>query len=156
MFKFCTLLIIFCGLLFSFLAFYSNVSSLDPTPKYFEAISFLKEQNNDAIVLAPYSHADYIFYSGKTALLGFNLLYDSRVNKKLYDVDLLFNSTRLDDANLILDKYNIRYVLFDINLKVEEFNNQDERFLFLLKYGSNQFVPLVINGEVDLWYNRPL
>ncbi|HLC58840.1 MAG TPA: hypothetical protein VJI68_03175 [Candidatus Nanoarchaeia archaeon] len=150
-FKFLTLLILLCGFLFSFLVFYDNTTSFEPTPAYFEAINYLKKQPNQDVVFADYYNGNYLLYSNKKTFIDENTLYDKEIKSKLNDFDSLLNSKNISLTANTLNKYDVRYVLIDKKFKRDKFTNKEERFLFLIKYSPNVFAPIVINEEVELW-----
>ncbi len=154
LFRFLTLLVIFCGLLFSLLVFYDRVDNFEPNPEFFGAISFLKEQPTDYVVLSDYRNGPYITYADKKSFVDTDYLYAFDVIEKNNDMQILFNATNIDDALSIMNKYDVKYVIVDNRMKKEIFNNRNERLLFLLEYSPNIFVKAYSNDDVDVWYVR--
>src|SRR3989338_377390 len=153
-FKFLTLLVIFCGLLFSLLVFYNQVSSFEPTPSFFEGIRFLEDKNSEGTVLADYRFGNYINYIGKKTLLDENFLYAPEPIVRKKDIDFLFNNIDINLTVSLLNKHDVGYIFIDNRLKKEVFNNEDKGFMFLLKYSPALFFKAFNNTEVDVWYNR--
>lgn len=151
--KFLTLLVIFCGLLFSVLVFYDRVNSFEPSPEFFGAISFLKEQQTNSFVLSDYRNGEYITYAGKSSFLDNNYFYAPNFTARMNIANFLFNTTDIDTAVSTLNNNNISYILIDSKMREEIFDNRDERFLFLLKYSPNIFAKVYNNTEVELWHN---
>lgn len=155
--KFLTSVILVCGLLFSVLVFYSNVPNLEPTSEQFEVIQFLKNQEEIiSPVFASPKFGSYITYAGKSSFIDSNYLYAPDLGMREIDMGLILNSSNLDFAVDILNKHRIKYILVDKEMKRDVFNNEDEKFLFLLKFSPHKFVNLISNEDVELWYHRPL
>lgn len=150
--RFLSLLVIFCGILFSFLVFYNSVSEFEPTANYFEAVDFLKENGVYGTVFTDYRNGDYIVFAGKKTLVDMNILYAPDVGVRLDDIDTLFNASEGAVAYSILEKYDVQYILLDAKMKKDIFGNRNERLLFLLRYSPNRFVKVLENDEVELWH----
>jgi len=73
----------------------------------------------------------------------------------ILDSSLLYESVYIRDAKDILDKYNVRFILIDQNMR-RLWIRDDEELLFLLKY-SDEFTLVFENDEVKIYeYNGRL
>ena len=150
-FRFLTLVVIICGLLFVNLSFYKGVSEIQPKVNYFESISFLSQQEGDFVVLSDSSLGEYIKYAGKKTFIDNDYLYAPDFDIRLNDFNSLLISNDINNTLEILGRYKIEYILIDKNNK----DYQDEKgILFILKNSRNIFVNLFENDEVSVWYNR--
>ena len=77
------------------------------------------------------------------------------LDERLIDSSLLYESVYIRDAKDILDKYNVRFILIDQNMR-RLWIRDDEELLFLLKY-SDEFTLVFENDEVKIYeYNGRL
>ncbi|MBS3167786.1 hypothetical protein J4216_01535 [Candidatus Woesearchaeota archaeon] len=150
-FKFMTLLVLICGILFSFLVYYNELPNFSPDQNYFQAIKLLKSHDNQDVVFSSYRNADFIKYANKKTFLDENALYVSDIDQRINDFEVIMNSTDLNKTLSYFNNYNVTYILFDKKTKIRYFNNNNEKFMFLLTYGGNYFIPLVVNDDVGLW-----
>ena len=153
LFRFLTLVIIFCGLIFSFLVFYSQVGNFEPSKSYFEGINFLKEQTQDNIIFTDYRNGDYITYAGESTVIDNNFLYAPEAGERWNDMNNLIGSKNLEPTMDLLSKYKINYILIDKRMKRDFFNNTENNLLFLLRYTPNIFINSFSNNEVEIWHN---
>ncbi len=151
LFKFLTLLVIICGLLFSLIVFYDGVSRFEPSKGYFEGINYLKNQNGDFTVLTDYKNGDFIAYAGKKTFIDSDFLYapdPSFANKILNE---LYSTKDINATVELLHNYKIKEILIDENMKKDIFNNEEKGLLFLLKYSPGVFEKVFNNTEVEVW-----
>ena len=131
-FRFLTILIICCGLLFSSLVFFSNLSDLYPTQYHMEAVEFLKTQDADAVMFSDYRNGDLISYSGKPNFMDKDFAYAPDVIDRWKDTQDLLRTRNVNFADSFMDENNIRYIFVDKQMKSEIFSNKDQDLLFLL------------------------
>ena len=156
LFRFLTLLVIFCGIIFSLLVFYVNVGNFEPTNKHFEAFDYLKEQGGNAVVLSDYKEGPYIAFAGKSSFMDNVFIYAPEVLERNRDINALFDTIDLELSSSILKKYNVEYIIITQDMRRNVFNNKEYGLLYLLKYDKNRFVKVFGNEEVEIWYNRPI
>lgn len=149
--KFLTLLIIFCGLLFSFLLFYNQINYFEPTTMKFDAINYLKSQPDDSVVVSSFANENYIIYAGKNNFIDSYTAYKTNFNTHLSDYRTLINSSDLNSSLELMDRYNVKYVLVDKDMKLKDFDNKDQGLLFLLRYTPNRFLTVFRNDDVEIW-----
>ncbi|MBI2148041.1 EpsG family protein [Candidatus Woesearchaeota archaeon] len=153
-FKFFTIVVIFCGILFSFLVFYNQVHNFEPNINYAGGINFLKNKVLDGTVLSDYRLSDYVTYGGERTVIGSDVAYAPNIFERHNDMKVLFNITNIDSALSLIDEYNINYILVDTRMWEEFFDNHEQGLLFLLKYTPNVFVSVFNSSDVNIWYVR--
>ncbi len=127
-----TVLLVLCGLLFSYVAFSTRMYNLGPDPGVIESMEALGDME-PGLVLSHYSNGFWIeYFAEKPVLLdGFSVL-DSQ--KRLEDSQRIFMSRDIDETTRLLSKYNIRYIFIDEPMiEGEVWSRKDEGLLFLLR-----------------------
>lgn len=154
-FRSVTILVIICGLLFSTLSFLNNVTEIEPSLNYINAVGFLN--NTDKyVVFSEYTRGVYINLAGNKNVADSNFLGAPNVVERLKDSDLLLHANKMPEARKILDKYNIKHVLVDKEMKSRLYASDESELLFLLKYAISDFYKEYENDEVEIWgvYSR--
>lgn len=150
-FRFLTIFVICCGMLFTTLLFISMADNFYPNADYKEAIDFLASQQNDFTVLSDYRNGNIITYSGKKNFLDPGFFYAPNITKRQEDFNTLLSSKNLSTVELIMSEYNIGYVMIDSNIKSRYFTDELDGLLFLLTYSPLKFSLVFDNGEVEIW-----
>jgi len=154
-----TLLLLFCGLLFSTLSYVQRVSEFGPTSGFEEALSWLNkfEGDNVATIFSHFSRGNWIAtLSGDSIVLdsGFSDVPDSYF--RLNDSSRIFYSRNIDDTSVLLQKYSVSHIILDDRLKDKLFQSDDQGLLFLFN-NKEVFDKLYYkDGVLIVRYNNPL
>ncbi|MBN1386687.1 hypothetical protein JW968_07005 [Candidatus Woesearchaeota archaeon] len=145
-----TIIIVFCGLIFSSFSLVNRVSSFYPDDDYVEASSFL---SGSGVVLSHFSNAHIIgYYSGLPVLPDPLIAYGGSDADAIYhDIDTIFSSSDLDDTKRMLYKYDVKYIFIDSRMDqglVWEKENQGLRFLFR---NDETFSRVFANDGIEIW-----
>ena len=127
-----TVLLVLCGLLFSYVSFSSRMYNLGPDPEIIESMEALKAME-PGLVLSHYSNGFWIeYFAEKPVFLdGFSVLDSER---RLEDSKAIFISRDLDETRRLLSKYNVRYIFIDESMvEGEVWSRKDDGLLFLLR-----------------------
>ena len=155
-FKFLTILIICCGLLFSSLSYIDRITKFTPTKGFGEGLEFLKEQNITTTVFSHYTRGSYLSYTGKRNFMDDNFLYAPNVDGRYRDMWRLFRSKDINEANAMINKYGIQYIWIDTELREELYGKTEKEFLFLLRYSPQSFKKVFNNDDVEIYKYEPV
>ncbi len=152
-----TLLIIILGIIFSTISYINILSDSQPDENLYNALIFLRDLNQDKeLVFSHPSRGYWINYIGDSpALLDSKYYLTSNVNEKYDDTIILLNSRHLETSQQILDKYNIKYIFIDKEMKEGlVWNEKGEGLLFILEH-SKLFKREYQEGSMEIWSYNP-
>lgn len=144
-----TLLILVCGLLFSGLAGINSLISAEPDQSIMGGLDFLNSQKM-AVAFSHYTRGNWLAYANKQTVADENMLFIPNLEERLNDSEALLSTRDLREANLIIDKYNIRYIWSDNSLRKQIWEGEEDGLQFLLKY-SSMFKNIYNKGGVQIW-----
>ncbi len=155
-FRSVTILVIICGLLFSNLSFLNNITEIEPSPNYIGAVNFLNDSAFKNVIFSEYNRGVYINLAGNKNVADSNFLGVLNVAERLSDSNLLLHTNKMSEARKIINKYNIKRIWMDKEMKSRLYINDESELLFLLKYATNDFYKEYENDEVEIWgvYSR--
>jgi len=143
-----TIFILLCGILFSSISYISRITTTEPSPSLTESLTFL-ENKEKGIVLSNFKYGSFIKeIAKKKPLLDESFFLNKKT--KLNDINYLFSTTNLKEAQHILDKYNIRYILIDKKMEESIWHNKEEKFLLLLT-NKEIFKNIYSKNGVRIW-----
>jgi hypothetical protein len=139
-----SLLVLFCGLLFSSISHSVALADMPPSPAFFDALKFPRGN-----ILTHESYGFWIEYAGHKAVI--NPLWRERGDEDLYwDVSAVFSSTSLDDTKMLLDKHRITHVLLSKEMSQGLVWEKEEQGLAFLVTNVETFKK-IHNGEFNVW-----
>jgi len=145
-----TILVIACGLLFSLLSFVTRMNQFGPNQDFLDAMDFLsaREKGN---VLTHYSYGFRLNHlSGHYPILTINMPMTLNPSDRFTDVNSLFSIRNLKEAQYLLQKYNIKYILITPEMKEGlVWSNENEGLLFLFR-NKDEFKN-IYNHDIDIW-----
>jgi hypothetical protein len=142
-----TLIIIFCGLLFTNISYLKQVQGIEPNAIQVEALSWLSSQEK-GIVLAHPKVAPYIQNIGDQPVMIDAFHYEFGL---LNDIDSIFSSRDLITTSRLLRKYNIKYIYLDTETKNELWNSDSDGLQFLFS-NENYFKRLYyVPNNLEIW-----
>src|SRR3989338_3938582 len=150
--------ILFLFLLTSVFGAYFTENDLiysEPSIEFIDSLNFLNNWSSEDVVFSHYTNGHYISYIRMKNLMDEHFSFSVDLDERLIDSSLLYESVYIRDAKDILDKYNVRFILIDQNMR-RLWIRDDEELLFLLKY-SDEFTLVFENDEVKIYeYNGRL
>lgn len=144
-----TILILFCGLIFSGVSHINLLVKQPPSKEIIEGINFLKDHQG-GVVFSHYTRGSWISYSGHPNVMDENFFFAPKLNERWKDSQTMFNIRDLKTALEIIDKYNIEYIWVDNGMRQMLWEEDEEGLQFVLKY-SKQFTKEYSNNEVEIW-----
>lgn len=139
-----------CGLLFSAVSNASRIIQSLPDAGIIEGISYLNGLPEDT-VFADYSRGFWINYAGKKNVMDVNFRFAPEVNERWADSQTLFYTRDWNTARGIIEKYDIRYIWIDEEMKEQVWSREDEGLLFLLKYSKTTIHKIYDKDGVEIW-----
>ncbi len=150
-FKFLTLLVVCCGLLFNLVIFVNGVSFFYPDNEYSGAIEFLSEEKSNDAVFAHYKNGEIISYSGNRNFMDSRFAYAPGLLEREEAYYGILGSKDINLSENLMDEYGIRYILVDEQMRDEYFEDNEEGLLFILKYSPLKFSLAYSNNKVQIW-----
>ncbi len=141
-----TILVIFCGIIFSSISYYNNHLKSAPSQDMITALKFLNEKANKAYtIFSDEKNGFLIEYYGGTVFA------DTLFSKeRLSDEKTIYYSRKVEVTKKILDKYHVGYILIDKNMREKIWVSEDQGLLFLLK-NSDSFRKIYNIDSVEVW-----
>jgi len=138
-----TLIIIVCGLLFSSISYSHRISNI-PSRGIVGVMDFLQKRDK-GVVFSSYKYGSYIEYTGNIAIMDSRFDY-SEVEKRIIFIDNVLSSSTTEKALVELEKYNIKYILLDSEMKIKA---KETGFIEVLKSGA--FNLLFVSEDLTVW-----
>jgi len=146
-----TLLIIWCGLLFSSASYLARLSTLDPSQTALEAMSWLHDQQ-PGNVLAPASRGFWIEYYANMPVLADGLSPRNPAElQSLNDTYEIYQSRNLKRTTELLDKDSVRYLWIDNEMMSGEIWSKPSDGLLFLFRSNETFKRAFVNQNVQIW-----
>jgi hypothetical protein len=149
-----TLIIVLCGLVFSGISQLDNLVESEPNAAMVDALDYL-ETREDGVVLSDYRNGIYINYAGHKNVIDENYLFVDDAEERFNDVTSVYYYRDLDSVEEIFEKYDIKYVLIDEQMKEEIWEYDSQGLLFILQY-TRDFIKLYDKDGVEVWIKEEL
>jgi len=144
-----SMLVLFCGLLFSGISHAVALADVSPTP------SMLRVLNVTPGVV--FSHEKYGFWieaAGHRAVIDGGWEQSMRASELRYDADVLLGSTDLEKTRELLEKYNVTYVLITAEMEHGLVWEREEQGLDFLVENSETFKKIDSTSKMKMWKVR--
>ncbi len=139
-----TLLILACGLLFSFLSYANRMSQELPSLSFAEGAAWLQENTPPgSIVLSHPSRGFWLEYFGQRPA------FATPLNPREGDVNSIFYAVTIDHAVELLKTNNIKYIWIDHDMK-KQIWSKEEGLLFFFK-NKERFKKVYDEKGVQIW-----
>ncbi|MBN1503140.1 hypothetical protein JW930_06345 [Candidatus Woesearchaeota archaeon] len=148
-----SILLIVCGLMFSSISFIDREINFPPYKEEILSLNWLKSNSTkDDVVLSHYKYGYLIQSVSERSVVADKIYFlTSKQKTRINDVNLIFNSRHLEDAQNLLNKYNISYIWINGAMKQGEvWRRDDEGILFLLS-NSEKFKRVYEYHGVEIW-----
>jgi|SRR3989344_4713604 len=143
-------LIFIFGMLFSFIVTIERLDDAKPSRGFLEAMDFLYEWDRGQVVFSHFDRGHYLSYAGMKNVMDSHFYFGGNVEGRLVDSMFLFRSVYIADAEVVLNKYNVRYIWIDGSLIDGLWGRDDIQLLWLLEY-SDRFSLIFENEEVKIY-----
>lgn len=148
-----TLLVLFCGLLFSCASYVNRLAVSPPYESDIDALAWLGSNSfKDGFVLSSYQNGYFISTVARNPVLADSFASSSYDQRFLYKIqDSIFESRKLLEVTSLLDSYNIDYVYVDEAMRSGQVWSRDgEGLLFVLR-DKEHFEKVYDEGGVTIW-----
>lgn len=145
--------ILILGLISSIIFTIDMLANALPNKDVIDSFAYLNQESKDnAVVFSYYIKGDWISGLGKRKnVMDENFFYAPNLNERYNDSETLFHAKDINVAESIINKYKIKYIWIDNNMKNGQvWNENDEGLLFLLR-ASKKFKRDYINDYIEIW-----
>jgi len=141
-----SLLVIFCGLLFSSVSHITEITNTMPTPDFFEAVN-----DAEGRVLTHPNYGFWIQYTQKPTVIDpyTHMLPDGK--SRINNVDYAFHTTSLKDLQELLDHYEIDSILITEEMKDGLVWEKPEQGLHFLVTNAETFKKIHQDETHTIW-----
>jgi hypothetical protein len=148
-----TIILIICGLIFSTLSYINRVATAPPTKEMVLSLEWLKENTaSDDIILSYYTKGNWITaIAERPVILDSQTDYTPDLNARFNDTNTTFYSRNLETAKSVLDRYNIRYIYIDQEMKQGQVWTREEQGLLFLFRNSETFKKIYDKNSIEVW-----
>ncbi|RLG31821.1 hypothetical protein DRN98_06205 [Methanosarcinales archaeon] len=145
-----TLLLVLCSLVFSVTNQITLLVNAQPDKEMAKALIFLKHLDKGKVFTIKENGFLVEFYADKSVLLDTNSFRRRNYSELLRDAASLFMTARLREAEPILKKYDLHYILITPEMKEELWENREQGLWFLMKH-SESFIKKYEEAGVEIW-----
>jgi hypothetical protein len=154
-----SLVLIFCGLLFSMLTFVDRSINMAPSQKTIESFAWLSGRYSGGNVLSEYGNGFYIEYFGMNAFTDSNFIYAPNLAQRLNSSSIIFYSRDLQTTRSEIEKNNITYIVITPEMKNGRvWKKEKEGLLFLLRNNEtfrNIYSAGTESESIEIWEYLP-
>lgn len=144
-----TIAIFLCGVIFSGVAFFSQVAAFAPNYQYGKAMEFLSN-NEKGIVFSVPERGQWISYTGNQNFMDTNYFMAPNLSGKRRITNSILYDNDFEGLRRIIEMQGIKYFWIDKNMKERVWKNKESGLWYILKY-SKSFVKLYENSKVEIW-----
>jgi len=148
-----TLILIFCGLLFSTTSFINRLTENEPKPEQVESLIWLSKYSKQGeVILSHYSNGFFIEYFAKRPVVMDEMfVYAPDLEERFNDTNTIFYSRSLEQTTSLLDKYNVKYIWIDKKMNSGlVWTKKDQGLLFLFR-NKETFKNIYSYSEIEIW-----
>ena len=148
-----SLLLLFCGLIFSAVSYTVRVSDQQPSAELMESLDWIKNNSNkEDIVFAHHTKGFWIEFQAERHVLTDSLTDSSAdFKEKIDDSSKVFSSWNIEETRAILTKYNISFVLLTSDMSDGLVWDKPEQGLAYLVRNSETFKKEYSNHHAEVW-----
>ncbi|MBN2052265.1 hypothetical protein JW756_02065 [Candidatus Woesearchaeota archaeon] len=150
-----TLLLVLCSLVFSVTNELSLITHSPPDKEMQNALLYLKGVSTARILTSEDNGFMVEFYAAKSVILDSNTIFSKNYSEAQADLNKLFRSVRLTDAEPLLQKYRAEHILITPDMKETLWENRDQGLWLLLKH-STSFIKKYDSGGIEIWEYIPV
>jgi len=145
------ILVLVCGLLFSFLAYEEKLKTSYPTKSIGKAMSTLSYEKENIIVISSAENSAFINYAGARTLVDLNSQYLPELDERLVDIDKFYHYTRVEDITRFMRYYNSSHIWIDNQMYNQIWEGEESGILYFFKYGDAMFFQTFTGQDIQVW-----
>ena len=143
------LILIFCGLMFSYGSYIKRISESGPYEEEVNSLIWLSQQS-PGIVLSNYEYGDLIkSISNFETFTNKDYFLNSKDQKKNLETNYVFQSRNLREINEFLEKNEIKYIWINKKMKNNIWQKKDQGILLILD--NSKYFTKVYDYQVEIW-----
>ncbi len=148
-----TILVLLCGLLFSSVSYINRLGSMQPDDNIRKSLEWLNEYSDpEEVVLSHYSKGAFIEYWAERPVVMDSLFeYAPDLNERYNDSVVIFNSRNLKETKNLLEKYSIKYIGIDHEMKKGLVWKEEKQGLLFLFRNKETFKNIYSKNNIDIW-----
>ena len=148
-----TIIILIIGLIFSYGSYTYRLATELPNKEIVIGLNELnKISNNKDVIFSHYSRGYWINTIAKRKnIMDANFLYAPDINQRWIDSNIIIESSDVNQTIPLIEKYNIKYIFLDKDLKDEILPEKEKKLLFLLKFSKENFEKVYSNEKVEIY-----
>ena len=144
-----TIIIILCGVVFSAISQFNSLIEADPSVGVVEGIEYLQSREKGT-VFSDYSRGVWINYAGHQNFVDENYLFVDSAEERFEIMEEVYYSRDLEQVKAIFERYNIKYIWIDKEMKEEIWDYEGEGLLFILDY-TRDFIKLYDKKGIEIY-----
>lgn len=151
-----TVLLIICGLAFSTISYLNRVSNMQPDKEVIKSLDWLKHYSEpNEIVFSHYSKGFWInAVAERPVVINKMFEYFPNAKEKFNDSLEIFYSRNLKNTKSLLEKYNIKYIWIDNEMKQGLIWEKEQQGLLFLFRNNETFNNIYNNQGIEIWEIR--
>jgi len=148
-FKNLIIFIILVGIIFSGFSQVQNLIDSDPSKEMLDGLNFLSTQEQ-GVVFSDQSRGIWLNWAGHKNVMDENSKYISDAQERLDDSQIMLFSRDIDVTNQIVNKYNIKYIWIDKDMKDSIWEYDTEGLLFIVQ-NTKSYNKIYDKEGIEIW-----
>jgi len=141
-----TLILVVCGLVFSTISYGVRFVNSEPSKEMTYSLEWLKTKPDGGVL----SQAKNGFWIEAISEKGAVIDGFTKSSGIINDTSNIFRLRNVDKVKPLLDKYDVRYIWIDRNMKQTIWKKEDEGLLFVFR-DTKTFKNIYRSNEVEIW-----
>ncbi|MBW2996295.1 hypothetical protein KY332_03270 [Candidatus Woesearchaeota archaeon] len=148
-----TIILIICGLLFSTLSYINRIAESSPTKEAISSLEWLKQNSAKTdVVFSHHSKAHWIeTIAQRPTILNSQIYYIPDAKSRINDSTIMLSSRNFKLTKSLLDKYNIKYIYIDNEMKTGQVWTRQEQGLQFLFRNQETFEQVYNKDNIEIW-----
>ena len=143
------IILIFCGLIFTYGSYVNRISESGPYENEFNSLIWLSQQEKGKI-LSSYEYGFFISsISGYESYTNFDYYLNSKDKERIKETNLVFQSRNLDEIKEFFYNKNLTYIWINSEMKKNIWKKEDQGILLMLK--NSRYFSKIYDYDVEIW-----
>lgn len=151
-----TIFILILGLIFSTISYLERIGHLQPDQNIIEGLEWLnKNSGKGEIVFSHYSNGFWIESIADRPVVMDEYFSYTAPNQRFNDSNQIFYNRNLEKTKSLLNKYNVKYIWIDPDMKRDQVWTKEKQGLLFLFRNNETFKNIYTNQGIEIWqYQR--
>lgn len=120
-----------------------------PDQETLEAIDYLSALDPSVVISKP-ENGIWINFAGHQSVIDDNYLFSPNPEERYNDLNNLYYYRDLTNSTEIINKYNVKYIWIDPEMRDRLWDSDTEGLLFILQYTKNYYTMYNRDG-IQIW-----